>query len=146
MVDGGPLRGDDCEAVPARPARSPIRTPALCALVAALTLLTLAYPPLPILTLLSDSDQYRQMGEALLGGHFFEHDAPQVDSHHIATLLRPPLFPLLLGLASKIPAIDPTTALIILHLLIATLIVFAAPLLLRQTIPPPLTMIATWVA
>ncbi|MEY4667882.1 MAG: hypothetical protein RL518_581, partial [Pseudomonadota bacterium] len=40
----------------------------------------------------------------------------------------------------------PTTALIILHLLIATLIVFAAPLLLRQTIPPPLTMIATWVA
>lgn len=113
----------------------------LTLLAIALALGCLVYPPLPVLTLMADTDQYRAMSASLLDGSFL--DAVDLKkATHLATIMRPPLFPLLLAAASIVPGLAPSEALIALHLCLAVAILVASPILLRAIIPPPLTAMA----
>lgn len=113
---------------------------------AALSIVALIYPPLPVLTLLADSDQYRQMSEQILAGHLLETGCQPPDAQHLAVSLRPPLFPLLLGVASHIPGVDPVNALISLHIILAAFALLATLVLTGTAIKPLLTIAATGIA
>jgi hypothetical protein len=113
-----------------------------CLLVAVLSVTALAYPPLPLLTLLRDSEQYREIGEALLSGHLLDAPAHSDRTSHVATSLRPPLFPLLLGIASLIPGVSSQTALVTLHIMLGALAIGVAPFILTRAIHPLITTLA----
>jgi 4-amino-4-deoxy-L-arabinose transferase-like glycosyltransferase len=114
-----------------------------CFIVAILSVASLAYPPPPVLTLLGDSEQYRQAGEALLSGDIFRPFNEQVRTSHIAVSLRPPLFPLLLGITTHLPLLHPDTALITAHIVLGCLLLVAATVALWGSVNPLLTTLAT---
>lgn len=114
-----------------------------CLVVAILSVASLVYPPLPLLTLLADSEQYRESGATLLSGEILRAGGDHANTQHIAVALRPPLFPLLLGITSRLPFLDPDTALITAHIVLGALLLAVAPLLLRRSVPPLLTTLAT---
>jgi len=118
----------------------------LCALCAALSIAALAFPPLPLLTLLADSDQYRQMSEAIFSGEIFNTPSDAPERQHLASSLRPPLFPLLLGIASHLPGLAPEVALVVLHITLGAFVLTTALLGMRGVIHPLLTIVATGVA
>lgn len=114
-----------------------------CLVVALLSVGALVYPPLPLLTLLADSEQYRESGAALLSGEVLRANSDHRNTQHIAVALRPPLFPLFLGITSRLPFLAPDTALITAHIVLGALLLMTAPLLLRRSVPPLLTTLAT---
>jgi len=104
----------------------------------------LAFPPLPLLTLLADSEQYKAMSDAIYSGSFLQPlDLSQ--RSQLASSMRPPLYPLLLGTAQRIPGMDSNQALVALHLVLGFLILAVTPWLLRRVIAPPLTACAAGV-
>ena len=104
----------------------------------------LAFPPLPLLTLLADSEQYKAMSDAIYSGSFLQPlDLSQ--RSQLASAMRPPLYPLLLGAAQRIPGMDSNEALVVLHLVLGFLILAVTPWLLRRVIAPPLTACAAGV-
>ena len=104
----------------------------------------LAFPPLPLLTLLADSEQYKAMSDAIYSGSFLQPlDLSQ--RSQLASAMRPPLYPLLLGTAQRIPGMDSNEALVVLHLVLGFLILAVTPWLLRRVIAPPLTACAAGV-
>jgi hypothetical protein len=117
-----------------------------CILVFVLSVIALAYPPMPVLTLFADSEQYRQMSEALFSGHLFPTTGALSEDPHVATPLRPPLFPLLLGIASRIPGINPNTALITLHIILGAFVLTGTRRLLAENIHPLLSTTACGIA
>jgi hypothetical protein len=85
------------------------------------------------------------MSDSIYTGSFLHH----VDLSHRASLaaaMRPPLYPLLLGLAHRIPGMSSDEALVLLHLLIGGCILALTPWLLRKLLPPPLCACATGIA
>jgi hypothetical protein len=114
---------------------------ALTALIVVVALCSLAYPPLPVLTLMADSSQYRAMSQSLLDGTFFQ---PVDISHvgHLATIMRPPLFPLLLATASLIPGVPLVNSVLVIHLFLALAMLLIIPYLLRSVVAPPITALA----
>ena len=117
-----------------------------CILVSVLSVVALAYPPMPVLTLFADSEQYRQMSETLFSGNLLATTGVRSEDPHAATPLRPPLFPLLLGIASRIPGMDPSTALIALHIILGAFVMIATPRLLAGNIHPLLSTTACGIA
>jgi ABC-type multidrug transport system fused ATPase/permease subunit len=114
-----------------------------CIVVGILCVGALAYPPLPLLTLLGDSEQYREASDLLLSGGLPGSSGSSSNATHIASVLRPPLFPLLFALASHLPGISPDTGLVALHICFGALLLVTAPLLLQRTTSPLVSVIAT---
>ena len=112
----------------------------LTAAVIALAWCALVYPPKPILRLMADSEQYRAMASSILNGDLF-HQVDTSTISHLAMVMRPPLFPLLLAVSGLIP-VEPSIALVSLHLFLAIPILILAPITLRKLYPPPLTALA----
>lgn len=105
----------------------------------------LAFPRPPLLSLLADSEQYKAMSDAIFSGSFLQPiDLSQ--RSQLASAMRPPLYPLLLGVAQRIPGVDINDALISLHLLLGYIILATAPWALRKCVSPPLTACATGIA
>ncbi len=132
--------------MPTRPAHITFTTRLACVIVAILGIIALAYPPLPVLTLLGDSDQYRQTAKEMLLGNFLTAPRAASPTSHMAVSLRPPLFPLLLAVTSHVPGMDPDSALIIAHIAIGALVLGAASLLLAGTTNSLLLVFAAGVA
>lgn len=100
----------------------------------------LLYPPLPLLTLLADSTQYRAMAASMTDGSFLGPvDISTVP--HLASVMRPPLFPLALAATTLIP-VEPSSSLVAFHSLLALAILVLGPFFLRKIFPPPLTALA----
>lgn len=107
--------------------------------------LALAFPPLPLLTLMADSEQYEAMSREISSGTFLQPlDLSQ--RSHLASAMRPPLYPLLLVAAHHIPGLNANDALISLHILLGCSILATTPWVLRRVIPPPITACATGIA
>lgn len=117
-----------------------------CAFLALVTIAALAYPSLPLLTLIGDSEQYREMSEAIFSGHLFDAASDHAKAQHIASSLRPPLFPLLLGIASRIPGMTPHAALVSLHIILGAFVLGTTLVVMRGAIQPLLTVVATGIA
>ncbi len=123
-----------------RPHTPPLHTPSgiFFCLIVALSVFALAYPPIPVLTLIVDSDQYREMAEQLFSG-----DGSRTHEERSHTpLLRPPLFPLLVGIARSLPGQHLDHALIFLHVVLGGCVLILSPFLLRRTAPVHLAAFA----
>ena len=123
--------------------QSALATRVACILFAVLSVIALAYPPLPILTLLGDSAQYQEAAERIFSRSLFDIDDTTGDRPHIATSLRPPLFPLLLALASSLPGLTHNDSLVALHIILGAVVVGATPLILTRHFQPLLVVVAT---
>jgi len=123
--------------------QSAFATRVACILFAVLSVIALAYPPLPILTLLGDSAQYQEAAERIFSPSLFDIDDTTGDRPHIATSLRPPLFPLLLALASRLPGLTHSDSLVALHIILGAVLVGATPLILTRHFQPLLVVVAT---
>lgn len=117
-----------------------------CTFVALVAITALAYPSLPLLTLIADSQQYREMSEAVFSGHIFDAARDHANAQHIASSLRPPLFPLLLGIASNIPGMTPDAALVSLHIILGAFVLGATLVVMRCALQPLLIIFATGIA
>lgn len=132
--------------MPTRLPHTPFRTRLACVIVAILWIVALAYPPLPVLTLFGDSDQYRQMGKELFSGIFLSASRAASPTADMAVSLRPPLFPLLLGATSHVAGMDPDTALIVAHISIGAFVIGVVSLLLAGTTSAPVVVFAAGLA
>lgn len=132
--------------MPTRLPHTPFRTRLACVIVAILWIVALAYPPLPVLTLIGDSDQYRQTAKEIFSGTFLSASRVASPNSDMAVSLRPPLFPLLLGATSHAAGMDPDTALIVAHISIGAFLIGGASLLLAGTTNVPVVVFAAGLA
>ena len=95
----------------------------------------LVYPPMPTYTLLGDSEQYRSSAETILSGELLT-PIDLASTPHLATAMRPPLFPFLVALARVNPLLAYPSSLVALHALIALALMVLAPIQLRRFAPP----------
>lgn len=117
----------------------------LTLIVIAVAWCSLLYPPIPVLTLMADSEQYWAMSQSLLNASFLDPvDISNVP--HLATVMRPPLFPLLLTITGLLPGVSPSSALIALHLCLALVALVVTPFALRSVAPQLFTALAAGVA
>ncbi|MEN9845749.1 MAG: hypothetical protein RIS36_896, partial [Pseudomonadota bacterium] len=73
-----------------RPAHITLTTRMTSLVVGILWIVALAYPPMPVITLIGDSDQYRQAARELLLEPPLSTQHVVSPTPHIATPLRPP--------------------------------------------------------
>ena len=112
--------------------------------VIALSYCLLAYPSVPLLPLITDSDQYTRMSRAFLTADFYRaFDGAEVP---LTLSLRPPMYPLMLLLADHLPGVAFEDGIVFMHLLLALSVLVVAPYVLRNVLPPLLTALATGIA
>lgn len=104
----------------------------------------LAYPSLPLLPLITDSDQYTRMSRALVRSEFYRaFDGAEVP---LTLSLRPPMYPLMLLVADHLPGIGFEDGIVLVHLFLALAVLVVAPYVLRTVLPPIVTVFATGMA
>ncbi len=110
-------------------------------LIAILFVIALSYPPLPVMTLVLDTEQYRETSKFLLSGKIFvsSQDTDPVPQIHS---VRPPLYPGLLALANLLPSGSGIPSIVLVHLGIGFLILTIIPISLRAVLPMTFTSIA----
>jgi len=110
----------------------------------AVSLFLLAYPPVPSISLLTDSDQYKEMSDALLTAKFYKaYDGTELP---LTLSLRPPMYPLMLLIAKSLSQHRLEHGIALTHLFLCFLTLTIAPFVLRSVLSPFITVCATGIA